>query len=81
MSLYTNEYTVLMDKQNNKEIVIKPNIEFEPFEGTTEYVVSAYARVLDSNTREQVVILNSGETIKGIGTVVKKSTTKKTKEV
>ena len=68
----TNEYSRLYGIDCD-DVVLLPNQPFEAFEG--DYVATAYARILDKDGKE-VLKIQGGESIKGIG-VVKKRTRKK----
>ena len=70
----TNEYSVLRGNGCD-DVTLIPNKPFKAFEGN--YVVSAYARILDADGK-QVMILQAGEHIKGVG---KTKRTRKKKEV
>ena len=71
----TNEYSRLVGN-DCKDVVLLPNKPFEAFKG--DYVVSTYARILNEDGKE-VVRLQAGENIKGIGKV--KRTRKRVKDV
>ena len=70
----TNEYSVLRGNKCN-DVTLIPNKHFDAFVG--DYVVSAYARILDEDGNE-VVRLQAGQNIKGIGKIKR---TRKKKEV
>ncbi len=65
MSYITNEYTVLASLNGGKDVKILPNTPFEAFSG--EYVVTAYALVRDTETKEVVVALHPGKKVNGVG--------------
>ena len=73
MLFVTNEYSVLRGNKC-KDVTLLPNQPFGAFEGN--YVVTAYARILDEDGKD-VVKLQAGEHIKGIGKVKR---TRKKKE-
>jgi len=62
----TNEYSHLIGN-DCEDVILIPNKKFEAFEG--DYIVTAYARILDANKNE--IFLQAGEKIKGIGKVRK----------
>ena len=65
--LTTKEYTLLLGNGCD-DVKILPNTPIEPFEG--DYTVTAYARLVDDETKE-IVMLHPGQKIKGVGTVEK----------
>jgi len=69
----TNEYTRLYGIEC-KDVVLLPNQPFEAFQG--EYKVGSYARILDAEGKD-VVKIQAGDIIKGIGEVKIKRTRKK----
>ena len=73
--LVTREYTRLFST-DGEDRLIKPNIEFAPFEG--EYTVGSYARIRDTETGEIITLL-PGQKITGIGTVEKPKPKRKRK--
>lgn len=65
--LTTREYTRLY-APDGSTIAIKPNVEFEPFEGN--YTVGSYARIRDTET-DEIITLLPGQKITSVGTVAK----------
>jgi len=69
----TNEYSRLYG-DGCDDIILLPNQPFEAFKG--KYKVSAYARVLDKDGKE-VIQLQAGDIIEGIGEIKKRIRKKK----
>jgi len=73
----TNEYSRLYGI-NCGDIILLPNQPFEAFKG--KYKVGAYARILDKNGKD-VIKLQAGDIISGIGEAKAKRTYKKKKVI
>lgn len=73
--LTTREYTRLYAPDGSSRD-IKPNVEFEPFEG--EYTVGSYARIRDTET-DEIITLLPGQKITSVGTVAKPKPKRKRK--
>jgi len=73
----TNEYSRLCGIDCD-DIVLLPNQPFEAFKG--KYKVSAYARILDANGKD-VIKLQAGDIINGIGEAKAKRIYKKKKAI
>ncbi len=67
---YTNEYTVLYDNKGENNVVLKPNITFNAFEG--DFTVSSFARIKSRETNKIILELQAGSKTTGVGTVVKR---------
>lgn len=75
--LFTNEYTILKSQDGGKDVVLKPGKTnaFEPIQG--KFISTAYARILDADTQQEVQKLNVGQVFNGVGVVADKETPKK----
>ena len=66
---YTSEYSVLKNNGEGEDMVIKPNVPFDAFEG--DYTVTSFVRVMDKETNEIVTELAAGQKTKGVGVIPK----------
>ena len=73
---YTNEYSVLKNNSGGEDIVIKPNVPFEAFEG--DYTVTSFLRIRSKESDALVCELSPGEQTKGVGVVPKPTKTRTT---
>lgn len=71
MKLITNNYTVLKSLNGGKDVTIKPNVEFEPFEG--DFINFSFIRIYEVGTKNLILELNAGQKIKSIGSLIQES--------